>query len=82
MIFWVNFSRSVANWVSFGGMSGIFCMNGSRTSSTWFADAGVLHGQGVQRPDRTGQLQRHFLDGVDHLRVILDHLADLVERTG
>ena len=45
-------------------------------------DARVFHRERVKRADGVGEFERDLLDRVDHVLVILDHLADVVQRVG
>lgn len=43
-------------------------------------DARVFHRERVKRADGVGQFERDLLNRVDHVLVVLDHFADVVER--
>ena len=42
----------------------------------------IFHGKRVKRANGVRQLERNLLDRVDHVLVILDHSADVIQRVG
>jgi len=45
-------------------------------------NARIFHSERVKRANGVRQLERNLLDRVDHVLVILDHSADVIQRVG
>ena len=58
-----------------------FC-NREKPVKNVVCNAGVFHRERVERPDGLRQFERDLLDRVNHVFVILDHFADVVQRVG